>query len=744
MPRTVSALKNDGLVWAARALNGSFARPDWVSINLTLRCNLKCTMCTTCYDAPELSRGQVFDIIDQVSAWGVKILNPLGGEPFVREDLLDILEYASSKDLYVTVTTNGTLISEESARRVADIPTSRLHFNLSLDGFAEVHDKIRGRGMFDEAVKGFHRLREAEAAQGLPPRKVVVNTVINDMSLDAVPDFIRWAKDEGFQGVQLLNLFKHGKGVPREIKHLWIHPERWPVLDRVVDEVKALKKTFDPTAFTIVNSPHQLDIMKQYYRDDLPPREAPCFAGWKELYINTDGQGIMCDGKLDFLNGQFGDVHRQTLRQMWESEELSARRAVVKKCDSPCIQDCYLREPSSHMWKIVQGVGEIALEQVKKRVRKPQAKVPLSGTELTLELADMTDLPAPWDAPQVGDRFQGVIKACPAPFEAAYEDPFLFYDYRNKGYLNFNRGFMGFELLPPLGEGLGRGKARFDHLHLGWRGEPTLHPEFARILEWGMSEVSAGHFGEMRLTTHGALLNTEVVDKSLMAKQPQTWIINIDAATPKMWKTLRGQDRLSAVERNIDYLLARRQALGEDCVRLVLAFTCGEANSSEAEAFRDVWLGRFKGHNLGAPAISAGPMPPGDGIWFKREEKASFMEQLEATRRLEAVAQALGIPVLGDRDTGAAPRCASPFKTPTVSWDGKVTLCTQDTALSLRAGEITVEDLVDIWWRKPVPADARKAALGGTLHQRSPCRDCRFPFSPTAPELSEEEVKALG
>ena len=62
-------------------------------------------MCTTCYDAPRLSLDEIRDIIDPIAEWGVEVFNPLGGEPFMRPDLEEILLYAVSKGFYVYITT---------------------------------------------------------------------------------------------------------------------------------------------------------------------------------------------------------------------------------------------------------------------------------------------------------------------------------------------------------------------------------------------------------------------------------------------------------------------------------------------------------------------------------------------------------------------------------------------------------------------------------------------------------------
>ena len=106
--RTKNQLIRDAQMLLSRRFNRSFAPPDRVSLNVTLRCNLTCTMCTTCYDSPELSLAEIKGIIDQTADWGVEVFNPLGGEPFMRGDIETILSYAVSRGFYVTVTTNAT------------------------------------------------------------------------------------------------------------------------------------------------------------------------------------------------------------------------------------------------------------------------------------------------------------------------------------------------------------------------------------------------------------------------------------------------------------------------------------------------------------------------------------------------------------------------------------------------------------------------------------------------------------
>lgn len=159
---------NNFLFYASRSLNYPWTKPDWVSVNLTLKCNLKCLMCQTYYEVKdELTTKEVKDIMDQVERWGVKTFNAIGGEPFMRTDIMTLLEYASQKKFYTTVTTNGTLIDKEKAERLAAWNKVTLIF--SIDGFEKEHDLIRGKGSFKKAVQTIRMIRGFEKRRGLTP-----------------------------------------------------------------------------------------------------------------------------------------------------------------------------------------------------------------------------------------------------------------------------------------------------------------------------------------------------------------------------------------------------------------------------------------------------------------------------------------------------------------------------------------------------------------------------------------------
>ena len=162
--RSLTEYRRDLGFHLARRLNAPLVKPDWVSLMATLRCNLTCTMCRTCYDQEqELDTDEVRQLIDQVADWGVPIFNLLGGEPFLRRDILPILTHAHYRGLITTVTTNGTLLDDRAIEALA--PLFRVHLNVSLDGLEQTHDRIRGAGVFAKATRAIRQLAEADAAE---------------------------------------------------------------------------------------------------------------------------------------------------------------------------------------------------------------------------------------------------------------------------------------------------------------------------------------------------------------------------------------------------------------------------------------------------------------------------------------------------------------------------------------------------------------------------------------------------
>ena len=680
-------------------------------------------MCSTCYDVPdELSTAEVLDLIDQAAMWGIKIFNPLGGEPFMRPDLELILAHAARKDFHITLTTNGTLITARRAASLATIAPEKLHINLSLDGPEAIHDTIRGEGGYRRAMAGYRYLREADAARGNPRRKILANTIIHRRNLLALPAFLDTLAEAGFQGVQLLNLFRQGpaydgpgnarpdhldapKGADAA---LWINEHDLPQLEALVRRLRERAKHPPQPNFHILNTDHDLSLIPDYYRGKLAPDDAQCWAGWKELYINADGQAIMCDGALEFVNGAFGSIRKQTLQQLWNSPDLRARRQTVKRCDTPCIQNCYLRRESD-------SIAAIGAQTLQALTMRTVAKIPTVSTArkehiergaLTLELADVDDWGSAQHRPA---RLTALLEQAPEDLTRCYAQPERWNQWRDQGYVDFGRGFMGFEVVRTVVEDLKRERLSFDTVKLRWRGEPLLHPEIEPVLRYLLAATGIDQpFRRVEIETNGLLLSEALVTIAVESDAPQRWIFDLD----------RMGDHSETAHRHLMTLLDRRR----NTLDVVLARTV----TQDAHAQSDVKQWRSA---LPDAAVVVGyPPESGDAIWFRRTDPRSFLGDQAADAALRDCAQQLGV-AARVADTGQARRCPAPFETPTVSWDAALTLCPWDEDLALAVDSVLERPFTQLWRSEALERHRRRVDDRGVPDAPS-CSDCHQPYSP--------------
>jgi len=149
--------------------------PVNVTWEITSRCNLSCRHCLSADLRKGCDREMDFEesrrFIDDLNRMEVFQVNFGGGEPFAREDFLDILDYAHAKEITTCVSTNGTLMDEALAARLARM--DYLYIQVSLDGAtAETNDIVRGEGTFERIISGIEALK----GHGFP--HLSINTVV--------------------------------------------------------------------------------------------------------------------------------------------------------------------------------------------------------------------------------------------------------------------------------------------------------------------------------------------------------------------------------------------------------------------------------------------------------------------------------------------------------------------------------------------------------------------------------------
>jgi len=125
----------------------------------TFACNSSCAHCVSANKPAakdEIDTQTAFHIVDKVSAFGASFFGITGGEPFLRKDLFEVLDYATAKGLNTSIITDGRLLTEEIIQKIIKNKTK---ISISIDGGPQTNDVIRGEGAYQAAVKAIERFQ---------------------------------------------------------------------------------------------------------------------------------------------------------------------------------------------------------------------------------------------------------------------------------------------------------------------------------------------------------------------------------------------------------------------------------------------------------------------------------------------------------------------------------------------------------------------------------------------------------
>ncbi len=193
-----------------------------VSWNITKRCNLKCIHCyidAGVEDSGELTTSEALDVVDQMAEVGVPLILFTGGEPLVRRDFFEIVQYARDRGIKSVLSTNGTLITPEVARKLKE--ANVVYVGVSLDSVnSDFHDAFRGAsGSFLAALSGIKNAIAAGVDVGL-------RFVITAKNIHEVGSYIDFAASLGVRRVTFYHLSAAGRA-GKLAKDWWYTPQQY-------------------------------------------------------------------------------------------------------------------------------------------------------------------------------------------------------------------------------------------------------------------------------------------------------------------------------------------------------------------------------------------------------------------------------------------------------------------------------------------------------------------------------------
>jgi len=337
---------------------GRVDKPRFLTYIVTFRCNARCIMCDSWkleqqdeLDIEEVER--IFKDLPQLDS-----IRLTGGEPFIRQDLGDIIELARVhlRPLFAHITSNGFLtdrIVETLETRNRKLP---LYLLISVDGLEQSHDLIRGRkGSWDKVIATIEALSDRQ--QELNIHLAVNQTIVDDQGLRQYQELHDFLKPYGISNNPVLayeNSATYSIDVAEQIA-----PTRsgdyspFGELDK-----QALEQFLHQAESNLRHYPMGDRIAKNYYLKGIRNRllnthgkpNPRCVALRSHLRLYPDGQVPVCQ----FNSNKVGSLRESSWQECWHSNSTQAMRNWVDDCPG-CWAECEVLPNAIYTGDIVRG-----------------------------------------------------------------------------------------------------------------------------------------------------------------------------------------------------------------------------------------------------------------------------------------------------------------------------------------------------------------------------------------------------
>ena len=289
-----------------------------IYLHVTNRCRLSCPHCYNIANprgVGELSTHEWRDVIDQCVGLGAGSFVFIGGDPFLRDDLLPLVDHITGlHGRKSRIFFNGRLAAG-TAREMARVGRGLLRPLVSLDGTSEVNDSLRGAGNFDDTVASIRHL----VAAGLDP---VVNTVTLSSVLPTLPEMARLLTAEGVGRLHLI--FPHRRG------GVAAHPDLVPSGVEMVAALRELVRVAADIGLTV-------DNVASWRRRLAAPQDF-CTCGCRDLAVDPFGKVHACTITCGDPAFVAGDLRRQDLETIWRtSPSLRLLRSAHARDRAECV-----------------------------------------------------------------------------------------------------------------------------------------------------------------------------------------------------------------------------------------------------------------------------------------------------------------------------------------------------------------------------------------------------------------------
>lgn len=288
-----------------------------INLDITGKCNLACQHC----GAPDINGEEdldlttVLNLLEQMVKMNCYELIIAGGEPFARPDIMDILVKASESRIHTAILTNGSLIDERIAGRLAELPYLT-YVRISMEYTGEKLDSFRGKqGLHKEIEMAIQHLRKKGITVGL-------NTTIDQKNIGQISDILDFALEHKVNFVRFAPVELVGKSKDERIDEAFYIDSLTKVLTLMGDKSEHLQ--------------HELALLPPSQDELIPRFLAGCPAATISCSVGCNGDASPCP----LTQGKSGlNIKENTLENIWV-ELQKKRNAFLAESQLGACSDC--------------------------------------------------------------------------------------------------------------------------------------------------------------------------------------------------------------------------------------------------------------------------------------------------------------------------------------------------------------------------------------------------------------------
>jgi len=308
----------------------------WIHTNNS--CNLTCSHCLV-NSSPSgdkgLSTEAIKRVIDEAAILGTSRFYFTGGEPFMRKDIFELIDYVCShKESELIILTNGTLLEGETVERLQKCNKELLKIQISLDGSRpEINDPLRGKGSFDLIVEGIKNIVEA----GYFP---TVTTVVTNSNIEDIQETTKLLALLGVKTHHLLWAHRRGRITDNGNNTI-------PPIDKVIEVTGKVKAVAGESGISVDN----YDSYKFRANSNRGTRYDLGNACYDSLCVYSNGDVYPSASFAGHEGLKCGTVLDSPLREVWDNSNMSkAFRNATLQNKEKC-RECHI--------KFICGGGDI-------------------------------------------------------------------------------------------------------------------------------------------------------------------------------------------------------------------------------------------------------------------------------------------------------------------------------------------------------------------------------------------------